>query len=661
MAYEWNNKQKNATTATKAYHDTLLAKMDEKYLQAERHDLELLKKHLIYPYKSPQIRHVKGSPDTVNPYLWQTIKDNEIAGVVQLAENYYIVTGVDVAMIGFIHTEHGWIIQDCGNYEESAKEVLALVEEALQEDIKNNIKAIVISHSHVDHYGGIKAFINETQIGLPEDGKIPVIAPSHYEQSLIDDNLYAGVAMSRRLQYQGGFLLEHNEKGSVGCGLNSVSVMGKKNSVVMPNVLIEKDKTLEIDGVKIDFILSPNTETRAHMCTYYQKDQVLFLGDNAMGTLHNTYTMRGARVRDANFWGTLFYRLYVKYGDQLQAVYQGHGLAHVLDEDNPQNLKEFLLDNAVAYKYTNDQALLLANKGYSLNDIGHMNIPEEISKRWYTRPHYGHYSMNARGAYMRYLGFYDGNPVNLLPLQKQEEARKLVEYIGSEELILEKAVQDFKKGEYQWVATITNYLVYLNPDNEKARYLCADALEQLGYQAESGLWRNAYLSGALELRKPRDEKKKSVSYMNNQRVMPYVSSDLLLDYLGINFDGEKGISLNSRFVLAIQSQKENTNRDYQRVEIYKGTILHTTIEKEDILPEDTVISIDKGELYELASGQYKNLNDAKAQSVLESLAKYVVDTSKYQNFALIEPLEKEQGDTLYGKSNIYRNSRTHDF
>ena len=149
--------------------------------------------------------------------------------------------------------------------------------------------------------------------------------------------------------------------------------------------------------------------------------------------------------------------------------------------------------------------------------------------------------------------------------------------------------------------------------------------------------------------------------MNNQGVMPYVSSDLLLDYLGINFDGEKGISLNSRFVLAIQSQKENTNRDYQRVEIYKGTILHTTIEKEDILPEDTVISIDKGELYELASGQYKNLNDAKAQSVLESLAKYVVDTSKYQNFALIEPLEKEQGDTLYGKSNIYRNSRTHDF
>lgn len=181
--------------------------MDEKYLQAERHDLELLKKHLIYPYKSSQIRHVKGSPDTVNPYLWQTIKDNEIAGVVQLAENYYIVTGVDVAMIGFIRTEHGWIIQDCGNYEESAKEVLALVEEALQEDIKNNIKAIVISHSHVDHYGGIKAFINETQIGLPEDGKIPVIAPSHYAQSLIDDNLYAGVAMSRRLQYQGVFYL----------------------------------------------------------------------------------------------------------------------------------------------------------------------------------------------------------------------------------------------------------------------------------------------------------------------------------------------------------------------------------------------------------------------------------------------------------------------
>lgn len=651
MELKWNSQRKDATEITKKHHRDLLKKMDDSYLQKERHDWKYLKKHLIYELGKEDVRdydgtilfdhtqyqatHAEGFPQTVNPYLWQTIKDNEIAGVVKLAENYYLVTGVDVAMIGFVRTQNGWIIQDCGNYVESAKIALRLVEMALQTDVKNNIKAIIISHSHVDHYAGIEAFLGEE--------KVPVIAPAAYEQSLIDDNLYAGIAMSRRLQYQGGFLIGHGEQGSVGCGLNSVAVMGKKLSFYMPDVWIDHDQTMTIDGTNVDFILSPNTETRAHMCTYYQQEKVLFLGDNAMGTLHNTYTMRGARVRDANFWGSLFYRLYVKYGEVLQAVYQGHGLAHVWDEEDPDNLKHFLLDNAVAYKYTNDQALLLANKGYSLNDIGHMKIPESIERCWYTRPHYGHYSMNARGAYMRYLGFYDGNPVNLLPLQKQEEARKLVEYIGSEEIVLEKAGKDFQKGEYQWVATITNYLVYLNPDNTKARYLCADALEQLGYQAESGLWRNAYLSGAMELRKPRNEKKKPVSYMNNQDVMPYVSSDLLLDYLGINFDGEKGISLRSEFIFAIQPQEENADPEYQRVEIYKGTVLHTQISREDIQPDDRIIPISHKNLYQLASGKKIETLEAgkEAEQIIRQLEDVIVDTGKYQDFNLIEPLKKE--------------------
>lgn len=651
MEYELNNRIKNASEATKEFHRSVLRKMDTSYLKAERHDLETLRKHLLLEFGKDDIfdydgtllfdhtkwkaSHAEGFPETVNPYLWQTMKDNEIAGVVQLSKNYYLVTGVDVSMIGFIRTKHGWIVQDCGNYMESAKIALRLTEMALQEDIKNNIKAIIISHTHVDHYAGIDVFL--------ANDEIPIIAPAKYEQSLIDDNLYAGVAMSRRLQYQGGFQIEHGVHGGVGCGLNSVSVRGKKISFRMPNVLIDHDQTLEIDGVHVDFILSPNTETRAHMCTYYQEDEVLFLGDNAMGTLHNTYTMRGARVRDANFWGELFYKLYIKYKDRLQAVYQGHGLAHVWDETEPDSLQKFLLNNAVAYKYTNDQALLLANKGYSLNDIGHMQIPEKIERCWYTRPHYGHYSTNARGAYMRYLGFYDGNPVNLLPLAKREEAQKLVEYIGSEDIVLEKALSDFQKGEYQWVATITNYLVYLNPENEKARYLCADALEQLGYQAESGLWRNAYLSGAFELRKPRGAEKATVSYMNNQDVMPYVSSDLLLDYLGINFDGEKGIDLERQFVFEIHPQKEDADPDYQRVEIYKGTVLHAQIQKEELNPQDLVIPISHESLYRLASGQYRkeSQKNQEAEKLLDELAEYMVDTSQYQNFNLVEPLEEE--------------------
>ncbi len=260
-------------------------------------------------------------------------------------------------------------------------------------------------------------------------------------------------------------------------------------------------------------------------------EKVLYLGDNAMGTLHNTYTPHGAMVRDASFWGGLFYYLYTRFGEEVVSIYQNHGVAHFKMENHPDNLKRFLLDNAAAYKSPGDQALLLANKGVKLNEAGtSVVISDEISKTRYTRNHYGNYSFNARGAIQLYLGFYDGNPVNLLPLPEKELAAKLVEYIGSEYLVLEKAEKDFEKGEYQWAATITNHLVFHNPGNMKARYLCADALEQFGCQAITGLWRNMCLSATYELRNPETAAGHNIRYMDNKNVMPYISASLILDY-----------------------------------------------------------------------------------------------------------------------------------
>lgn len=661
MGLVLNAQRKDATKATKAYNQKLLRDMDSEYHRIELADVEYIKQHLILEFgeedvvdadgtllfDSSQFRRERadGFPDTVNPYLWQSRKNNEIAGVVQLAEGYYVVTGVDVSLIGFVRTEHGWIIQDCGNYIENARIALRLVEIALGENIRDNIVALIISHTHLDHYGGVEAFVTKEQIGTIKEGKIPIIAPGNYEQSVIDDNLYAGIAMSRRLQYQGGMFLPKDEKGAVGVGLNQTLKIGGKMSFVLPTEYIEQDKTLEIDGVKVDFILSPNTETRAHMCSYFQQYNVLFLGDNAMGTLHNTYTMRGARVRDANFWGELFYRLYVSYGNELEAVYQGHGVPHMKQPGRPDNLKRFLLDHAAAYKYTSDQALLLANKGYNLTRIGReLEIPEAIQRTWYVRPHYGNYSFNARGAYQRYLGFYDGNPVNLLPLEAQEMAKKIVEYTGSVEQVLQNAKADYEKGEYQWVATVTNYLVFLDPQNLDARYLCADALEQLGYQAESGLWRNAYLSGAFELRNPKSAQNREIRYMDNRDVMPYVSAELILDHMGINFDGSKAMQLDEYFWFKVLPEIQREEEEYHRIHIYKGTLLHVKTTSEDIKPEDTVISVTKTELYLLAVKKYdqKHKQEENAERILSWLENYIVDTSKYRNFNLIEPLA-EQG------------------
>ena len=586
-------------------------------------------------------------PDTVNPWLRQAQISNDFAGILKLAGGYYVALGVDICEIGFIKSDHGWIIVDCGNFVESAHIALRLAELAAGETIRDHIRAVIISHTHPDHYGGIDAFVKDGD-------EVPIYGPGGYEQSLIDDNLYAGIAMARRLVYQGGMILPRSDTGGAGVGYPGGIRMRGHQSFRFPTVLIEEDQTLDIDGVELDFFLTPNTETRAHMGVYSRTHRVLFLGDNAMGTLHNVYTPRGARVRDANYWGSVFYKLYVRYGESVQAVWQGHGIPMIAEETN-ENLKTYLLDHAAAYKYTNDTALLLTNKGYSRDRIdAQFRIPDEIGKQWYLRPHYGEYSFNARGTYTKYMGFYDGNPVTLHPLERTQRAAKLVEYIGSAELVLEKATADFEKGEFQWVAEITNELIFLDPENTEARFLCADALEQLGYQAENGVQRNCYLCGALELRHPELLDQKGILYMDNRLIMPYVSPSLLLDYLGIHFDGEAALHEEAKFVLEITDLSGTRNRraelagehesELHRIRIYKGTVLHVPVREEEVRPEDLIIRLTKDELYRLAGKNFDPDPERfpkEAYEILKMIETYVVDLTDYQNFALAEPLRKK--------------------
>lgn len=647
-----NDERKGATAYTKRLHDDILRQMNTKQSEIETEDVADVKKHLILELGAEDITDENGNiiwgrqaqtkltsleyPDTVNPYLWNIYQDGYIAGVLKFADGFYAMIGLDSSPIGFIRSKSGWIIQDCGNSVPAAEISLKLVEKALNENIHDHIVAIIYSHTHTDHLGGVEAFVSAEQVGNPEDGKIPILAPAEFEQSLVDDNLYAGIAMSRRLQYQCGLYLRPDEKGRVSIGLASTLGVHGRSSSIMPTWLIEENGTVEVDGVKLTFILTPNTETRAHMCTYFNDYKVLFLGDNAVGTLHNTYTMRGAPVRDANYWGKVFYHLYLLFGEEAEAIYQGHGLPHFKLKNRPDNLKKFLLDNAASYKYTHDQALLLANEGYTIHEVGHrLEVPDSIARTWYTRGHYGSYSFNARGTIQKYLGFYDGNPINLLPLPEQELAKKLIEYIGSEELVLKKALKDFDKGEYQWVATITSHVVYHNPENWDARYLCADSFEQLGYQSENALWRNAYLAAAQDLRHPEFAQNLNIRAMDNGDVIPHVSVDLLLDHLGINFDGNRGVSLDKQYVLKVRAESD----ELHRVHVHKGTILHEQIKSEEVEENAHVISLSKDELYQLAVKRYQGQDD-----LLNEVQQYVVDTSQYKNFNLIEPITQLRGN-----------------
>jgi alkyl sulfatase BDS1-like metallo-beta-lactamase superfamily hydrolase len=636
--YEFNDSRKDASAVTKEKNTVDIAAAYPEYYAEEVEDVAELERHFILKVGDEDILREDGTvwwgrtaqsmlthrnqPDTVNPYLWQQYQNGYSAGVLKMAEGFYAVYGVDTSPIGFARSKNGWILQDAGGSMEGAELALALVEKALGEKVRDNIVAVIYSHTHTDHLGG----------GSLLAGKdTTIIAPAEFEQSLVDDNLYAGVPMSRRLFYQCGLYLNPDEKGRVSIGLSSNLGVRGSISYPMPNLFIEKDGTIEVDGLKLTFVLAPNTETRAHMVTYFEDYKVLYLGDVGVGTIHNTYTMRGAPVRDANYWGSVFYKLSNLFGDRAEAVYHGHGLPHFKSERKPGGLKKYLLDNAAAYKFTNDQAMLLANKGLNIEEIGQrLEIPEEISRTWYTRGHYGSYSFNARGTVQKYLGFYDGNPVNLLPLDKRELAKKLVEYIGSEELVLEKAVRDFKKGEYQWVATITNYLVYLNPENRQARYLCADAFEQLGYQAENALWRNAYLAAAVDLRHPEIEKNLNIKAMDNSDVIPHTSVALLLDHLGINFDGSAGIALHETFCIRVQ---DADHAQTHRILVYKGTIFHDEIAETD----DVIAELSKDELYRFATHQLDSKEEQALPAELKRIYAYVTDTRQYRHFSLVEP------------------------
>ena len=444
----------------------------------------------------------RDAPDTANPSLWRNTQLNAKAGLFEVCDGIYQVRGFDMANTTFIRTDHGWIVFDVLMCKENMKAAKELMEKRFG---PLDIKAVLYSHSHVDHFGGVEGVIDRAQVADDSlsikaqlaSGKIPVLAPAGFLKHAISENVYAGIAMARRAQFQYGTVLNKGEKGALSVGIGMGQSTGTV-SLIAPTYEIGEDvPKLTIDGLEIEFQLTPGTEAPAEMNAYFPKYRALWMAENCTGTLHNLYTLRGAEVRDANDWAKYIIEADQRFCDKTDVVFQSHNWPHWGEE-----IHEYLLNTAAIYKFIHDQTLHYMNLGYTANEISAMlTLPEKLEKVWYTRPYYGTLAHNAKAVYQKYLGWYDANPVNLNPLPPCDTAKKLVEYLGSTELVLCKAKKDYAKGEYQWVAQITKELVYADPANQKARNLCADALEQLGYQAESGAWRNAYLMGAAELRK----------------------------------------------------------------------------------------------------------------------------------------------------------------
>ena len=442
------------------------------------------------------------APDTVNPSLWENTRNNHVYGLFKVVDGIYQVRGYDMANLTLIEGEKGWIIYDTTMTVECALAGMQLVEKNLG---KRPVRAVLISHPHVDHFGGIRAFVDESTIADAalsieeqiKSGKIPVIVPEKYADHAVSENLYAGAAMGRRANYMYGTLLEKDVTGAMAIGIGMGQSRGTVSFLMPTFEITYTGQRLTIDGVEMEFHMTPGTEAPAEMNTWFPQFKALWAAENCTGTLHNLYTLRGAQIRDGNAWANYIMEAEALYGQEVEVIFQSHNWPHWGKDIS----NGYLMNTAAIYKFINDQTLTYINQGYTADEIAHrIHLPEALEKNWYTRQYYGTLVHDAKAVYQRFMGWYDANPVHLNKLPPETAAKKLVEYLPDMETVLARAREDYDKGEYQWVAELTNVLVYADPENEPARLLCADSLEQLGYQSEAGTWRNCYLTAALELR-----------------------------------------------------------------------------------------------------------------------------------------------------------------
>ncbi len=465
---------------------------------------------------------------SIHPSLQRQSTLNMNFGLYKVMDGVYQVRGFDLANITYIKSDSGWIVFDPLTSEETARAAHKLVNKHLG---KLPIKAVVYSHSHGDHWGGVRGIVDEADV---RSGKIQIIAPRDFMSHAISENVYAGNAMNRRLFYQYGILLPASPYGHAGQGLSQNISIGNV-TLIAPTIVIEDDiEELTIDGVKMVFQNTPNTEAPSEMNTWFPDKKLLWMGENVQGTFHNIYTLRGAPVRDALGWSKYIARALYLYGTQADVMIASH---HWPRWGN-KRIQEVLRGQRDLYANINNQVLHLANQGVTINQIHNVyETPKSISNNWANRGYHGSAEHNSRGVINRFLGYWDANPATLIPLSPADSAPLYVEMMGGSDNIMKKSGKLYDQGEYFKAQEVMNKLVQAEPQNQPAKDLLADIFEQIGYQQENPGLRNSYLSGALELRSNIPQGAQIDS--SGPDVIRAMSTELFLDFLGIRMDSRK--------------------------------------------------------------------------------------------------------------------------
>lgn len=551
---------KPATDATRAANAALLEELPfsnkQDFEDAQRGFIAPLpnkgvvkneKGEVVYDASQFELSLDKAAPDTVNPSFWRISQLNGINGLFKVVDGIYQVRGADLSVITFIEGREGVTVVDPLVSAETAKMAFDLYR---QHRPGREVKAIIYTHSHVDHFGGVRGVTTEEAV---KSGQVKIYAPAGFTEEAVSENVMAGNAMSRRASYMYGNVAAKGEQGSLGTGLGPSTSSGSVTLLEPTDFLTKTGEKKTIDGLEYEFLMAPGSEAPSEMMFYIPALKAFCPAEDCTHTLHNFYTLRGAKTRDSLKWVNYLSEAIDLWGQDWEVMFAPHhwptwGNARITDA------VEKYRD---AFKYIHDQALNLANKGYTMIEIAEiLKLPPELASNWATRGYYGSVSHDAKAVYNLYLGFFSANPADLEPLPPAQSAVKYVEFMGGADAVITKAQKEYDAGNYRWVAEVLKQVVYADPQNQKARDLQADAFEQLGYQAESGPWRNFYLAGAKELRE--GVKKIATPNTASPDIARAMSLEQIFDFLAIRLNGPKAagreLTLNFKFT--------DTKQDY---------------------------------------------------------------------------------------------------
>ncbi len=523
-------------------------------------------------------------PDSVHPSLWRQGQLNSKHGLFEVTDGIYQVRGLDLSVMSIVAGDTGYIVIDPLISTECAAAGMELVRRHVGD---RPVVAVIYTHSHIDHYGGVKGVVDEADV---DAGTVAVYAPDGFLEAAVTENVLAGNAMGRRASYQYGAMLAKSPTGQIDAGLGKTTSTGTVTLIPPTHIIAETGHRETIDGVEVVFQMAPGTEAPAEMMFFFPQKRALCMAENCTHTLHNLLTLRGAVVRDAKAWSHYVLESIDLFGDDTEVLFASH---HWPTWGNDR-CREILRKQADMYKYLHDQTLRLANHGYTSLEIAEMiELPEDLARSWYNRGYYGSVSHDVRAIYQRYLGWYNGHPAELTALAPEPAAVRYVEFMGGADAVIERARSCFDDGDYRWVAQVLTHVVFADPTNQTARDLQAAALEQLGFQTENPTWRNEFLTGAMELRNGVEDLPATVTASPD--TVRAMGVDLFLDYLGVRLNGPDAAGLE----LTIDLQVTDPDSRW-RVELRNAVLDYWEVESDHAA--DVTVHITRSGLNDIIMG-----------------------------------------------------------